>query len=90
MVINFNKLYNSKFFHFFTTVFNFNSEMNVQLSSKGSKLLNDKKLASKVIERIIIDHKKLDDGQNVIIEDDDSSKIITVTMVSSKFDEKID
>lgn len=64
--------------------------MNVQLSSKGSKLLNDKRLASKVIERVIIDHKKLDDGENVIVEDDNSSMVINVSMVSAKFDEKID
>ena len=64
--------------------------MNVQISSKGSRLLNNKKLASKVIERVIIDHKKLDRGENVIVSDSDSKRTITVSMVSSKFDEKTD
>lgn len=64
--------------------------MNVQLSSKGSRLLNNKALASKVIDRVIIDHKKLDKGENVIINDTHSKKVITVSIVSSKFDEKTD
>lgn len=64
--------------------------MNVQLSSKGSRLLNNKELASKVIDRVIIDHKKLDKGENVIVNDDNSKKVITVSIVSSKFDEKTD
>lgn len=83
--LNFNN-----FLHFINSLINLSNNMNVQLSSKGSRLLNNKELASKVIDRVIIDHKKLDKGENVTINDDNSKKIISVSIVSSKFDEKPD
>lgn len=83
--LNFNN-----FLHFINSLINLSNKMNVQLSSKGSRLLNNKELASKVIDRVIIDHKKLDKGENVIVNDDNSKKVITVSIVSSKFDEKTD
>ena len=83
--LNFNN-----FLHFINSLINLSNNMNVQLSSKGSRLLNNKELASKVIDRVIIDHKKLDKGENVIVNDNNSKKVITVSIVSSKFDEKID
>ena len=83
--LNFNN-----FLHFINSIIKLSNKMNVQLSSKGSRLLNNKELASKVIDRVIIDHKKLDKGENVIVNDNNSKKVITVSIVSSKFDEKID
>lgn len=81
---------NSQIFNFFNTLLKFRNNMNVQLSRNGSKLLNDKKLASKVIQKVITDHKKLEDGENIIIMDEDSNKTVTISMLSSHFDEKID
>lgn len=80
----------TNFLHFINSLINLSNKMNVQLSSKGSRLLNNKELASKVIDRVIINHKKLDKGENVIVNDDNSKKVITVSIVSSKFDEKTD
>ena len=88
-----NKAHNVTFnglIHFINSLINLSNKMNVQLSSKGSKLLTNKGLASKVIERVIIDHKKLDNGENVVVNDDNSKTVISVSIVSSKFDEKTD
>lgn len=90
MVTKSDKFYTLEIFHFIFSLMNLSNRMNVQLSSKGSRLLNDKRLASKVIDRVIIDHKRLDRGENVVVNDDTSKKSITISMVSSKFDEKTD
>jgi len=89
MILNSHKFSTTSFFiHFFNSLINSSGKMNVQLSTRGKKLLNNKELAAKVIDRIIIDHKKLDRGENIIINDESSNKSIKVSMVSSKFDVK--
>lgn len=62
--------------------------LNVQLSDKAIKLLQDKKLASKVVEQVIIEHKKLDKGDSISVNVDSNEKVLTVTTTQSTINEK--
>jgi transcription elongation GreA/GreB family factor len=90
MVIDINKFFSSKFVHFISSIINTSNAMNVHLSSRGSKLLNDKEFASKVIDTVIKNHEKLDNGQKVTISNEGHTKHVSVTMVSAQFDVKSD
>ena len=65
----------------------FTKAMNVHISERGSKLLNDSHLAAAVLDRIIIDHKKLDVGEHVTVKDTFSNKVIEVSSVIPKIEE---
>jgi hypothetical protein len=69
-----------KLTHMFSTLFS-PRDINVQLSKKAMELFQNKQFASKVIDRIIIDHKKLDNGENIVVQDENSSKSISIVDV---------
>ncbi len=62
--------------------------LNVQLSHKASELLQDKRVASQIVDQVIIQHKRLDEGNSISVNVDSDNKVLSVTATQSTIDEK--
>ncbi|HYE54019.1 MAG TPA: hypothetical protein VD996_04220 [Chitinophagaceae bacterium] len=56
----------------------------VALSKKGKALLRNKKLASKVVDAILKQKQKLDNGEPIRITDDLSVQLVSTTSASTE------